>query len=383
MTKLPSKELLDGSKIPKTTTGEMKDALGKLYDYLDDLLGEDSADKGATLKKLGLDLTDWANRLDTKADKTEVENRVKTLEEKIAERGVPVGSIDWFAMTAPPAGYLKCDGSVVGRETYPDLFAAIGTTFGEGDGEATFMLPDLIGRFAEGSAIPGTVREAGLPELEGHSNIAAYWHNQVTVGGVFRDSNTWGENTFNIAVASGTHSSKVIDFKASNSNPIYGSSSTVQPPALTLLPCIKAFDAVVDPGRVDMTALANEVSGITREMAEKAEKDLSNLDIAGKVRAANFAMPSTSAVALTLPASGGTFVAPADGWVVFVKVAAAVGEYLEISGDYVASSCMAAAYGMWCKVFLPVQKNGNFTVYYNTTGETKMFHFVYANGSQP
>ena len=47
MTKLPAKEVLNGSKLPKTTTGEMKDALGKLRDYLSDLLGEDSADSEA------------------------------------------------------------------------------------------------------------------------------------------------------------------------------------------------------------------------------------------------------------------------------------------------------------------------------------------------
>lgn len=34
MSKLPEKELLTGAKIPKTTTGEMKSALGKLRDYL-------------------------------------------------------------------------------------------------------------------------------------------------------------------------------------------------------------------------------------------------------------------------------------------------------------------------------------------------------------
>lgn len=48
--------------------------------------------------------------------------------------GVPVGTIEYFAMPTPPAGYLKADGAAVGRTTYPELFATIGTTFGEGDG---------------------------------------------------------------------------------------------------------------------------------------------------------------------------------------------------------------------------------------------------------
>lgn len=51
-----------------------------------------------------------------------------------------------------------------------------------------------------------------------------------------------------------------ISFDAGRSNSIYGASATVQPPALTLLPCIKAFDAVTDPGLIDITGLANELA---------------------------------------------------------------------------------------------------------------------------
>ena len=42
-----------------------------------------------------------------------------------------------------PASYLECDGSLVSRTTYADLFAIIGTTFGAGDGSTTFELPTL------------------------------------------------------------------------------------------------------------------------------------------------------------------------------------------------------------------------------------------------
>jgi microcystin-dependent protein len=44
-----------------------------------------------------------------------------------------------------------CDGSAVSRTTYASLFAAIGTTFGAGDGATTFNLPDLRGRVAIGT----------------------------------------------------------------------------------------------------------------------------------------------------------------------------------------------------------------------------------------
>lgn len=50
------------------------------------------------------------------------------------------------ALTAAPAGWLLCFGQAVSRTTYANLFSAIGTTYGTGDGATTFNLPDLRGR---------------------------------------------------------------------------------------------------------------------------------------------------------------------------------------------------------------------------------------------
>lgn len=62
----------------------------------------------------------------------------------------PAGTVISFAGTTTPDGYLYCDGSPVSRTTYADLFAALGTSFGAGDGATTFNLPDLRGRFVRG-----------------------------------------------------------------------------------------------------------------------------------------------------------------------------------------------------------------------------------------
>lgn len=53
MALLPSKELLNGTKDPETTTGEFRVALGHLQEYLSDLLGEDSSDKWQARETLG------------------------------------------------------------------------------------------------------------------------------------------------------------------------------------------------------------------------------------------------------------------------------------------------------------------------------------------
>ncbi|QBP06145.1 tail fiber protein [Synechococcus phage S-B68] len=64
--------------------------------------------------------------------------------------GNPAGTVITFAGSSAPTGYLACDGALVSRTTYADLFAAVGTVYGIGDGSTTFQLPDLRGEFIRG-----------------------------------------------------------------------------------------------------------------------------------------------------------------------------------------------------------------------------------------
>jgi len=74
---------------------------------------------------------------------------------------VPSGAVFHFAMTSAPTGYLVCDGSAVSRSTYSELFSAIGTTFGVGDGSTTFNLPNLLGEFIRGYNGSGSGKDTG------------------------------------------------------------------------------------------------------------------------------------------------------------------------------------------------------------------------------
>lgn len=79
---------------------------------------------------------------------------------------VPSGTIIQFAGKTIPDGYLSCNGALVSRTQFADLFAAIGTTWGTGDGKTTFKLPNMHHRFLEGTTTTsevGTYVEAGLP----------------------------------------------------------------------------------------------------------------------------------------------------------------------------------------------------------------------------
>lgn len=69
---------------------------------------------------------------------------------KVNASVLPAGMTASFAMNAAPAGWLAASGQAVSRTTYAALFAAIGTTYGVGDGITTFNLPPLNGRFVRG-----------------------------------------------------------------------------------------------------------------------------------------------------------------------------------------------------------------------------------------
>lgn len=73
----------------------------------------------------------------------------KELNDKLNEISVS-GMVAFFASPNAPSGWLKCNGAAISRTVYDNLFAAIGTTFGSGDGRTTFNLPDLRGEFLRG-----------------------------------------------------------------------------------------------------------------------------------------------------------------------------------------------------------------------------------------
>ena len=158
----------------------------------------------------------------------------------------PTGSIIAFAGNTLPDGYLLCDGSQVSRTTYKKLFDVIGTTYGEGDGSATFNLPNLTDKFIQGSNTVGIVKNAGLPNITGtlstYNGVILSLFNNLK--GCFTQDNpkdsslmydTLPENTSQYAA---DYCSGGI-FDASKSNAIYGNSNTVQPPAVTMHYIIK------------------------------------------------------------------------------------------------------------------------------------------------
>ena len=64
-----------------------------------------------------------------------------------SEPPLPVGTIiNYAGATAPTSKWSLCTGAAISRTTYSALYAAIGTTYGAGDGSTTFNIPDAQGR---------------------------------------------------------------------------------------------------------------------------------------------------------------------------------------------------------------------------------------------
>lgn len=158
-------------------------------------------------------------------------------------------------------GYLACNGQTVNRADYPRLVAFVTSNslwtsdqtnepwkFGQGDGSSTMVLPNYQNRVVQGGASPAKL-EAGLPNVEASlSSLYNYYSSgdsKTTAWTKFNNSAT--ERMF----VNYTHPqvsetqtdagffNTAMRIRLSTGNPIYGSSDTVQPPAIQLIPQIK------------------------------------------------------------------------------------------------------------------------------------------------
>lgn len=135
---------------------------------------------------------------------------------------LPIGTIVPFAgvldiLTFQNQGWLYCNGNTVLRTDYPDLFQAIGSSYGAGDGKTTFALPDLRGTFLRG--VSGT---SGVdPDASTRTAAAAGGNAGNAVGSVqgyatgkpatALVTNTTGAHTHQVAHIPNDNSSYAVD----------------------------------------------------------------------------------------------------------------------------------------------------------------------------
>ncbi len=170
---------------------------------------------------------------------------------------IPAGVVMDFAGSSAPAGWLLCDGSAVSRTTYANLFTAISTTWGTGDGSTTFNVPDLRGRVTAGkdnmggsaanritsgnSGITGTTLGAagGDERLHQHNHAisdSGHSHTPGAAGSFLLDTGGSAVMSVNAGAhsypATGTTNTQTTGITINNAGS--GASQNVQPTAIVL-----------------------------------------------------------------------------------------------------------------------------------------------------
>lgn len=170
-------------------------------------------------------------------------------------RKAMIGSLVPMAVSSLPGGFGMPDGSLFLFEDYPELkekydaggfngmlleanataedkaaWAGKWVKHSEGIG---LYAPRLSGLFLRNAGTPGRYNSAGLPGIEGISNVVSFWDNRTIQSGCFSDMPTW-TSTFQPIELQMYYSAKGIVFNASKSNEHYGASDTVMPASADL-----------------------------------------------------------------------------------------------------------------------------------------------------
>lgn len=125
----------------------------------------------------------------------------------------PAGTICAYAASTAPIGWRFCDGSLISRTTYADLFSIIGTLYGAGDGSTTFALPDLRGEFIRGNDNGRGVdagralgsSQAGAIQSHTHTVVATTSAGSFVVGsGAFNTNGAFNNSTITSSATGGT-----------------------------------------------------------------------------------------------------------------------------------------------------------------------------------
>lgn len=116
-------------------------------------------------------------------------------------QAVQAGEYRDFAMPNPKGRWLFCDGRSLSRTKYKELFEAIGTTYGKGNGVNTFNIPDRRGLFArtlDAGAGVDSEKNRALGSKQ-NDEVKAHSHSYTSATASGRsfggDADAWATNT--------------------------------------------------------------------------------------------------------------------------------------------------------------------------------------------
>ncbi|MBC2381742.1 hypothetical protein HF257_10745 [Pseudomonas sp. WS 5106] len=195
---------------------------------------------------------------------------------------LPVGSITAFPVNKIPPGFLEIDGSVKSATAYPDLATFLGGVFNKGDeGAGNFRLPETRGEFlrgwdhGRGVDVGRGIGGYQLDQMQGHFHAPPKGATAYSAFGPGGSALATGSGIIN----PGTTGSPTTD--GLNGEPRIGAET--RPRNLAVMWCIKAWNAPVNQGNIDIAALgllavqASEASRGTAKVATQVQVD-SGLD---------------------------------------------------------------------------------------------------------
>lgn len=141
---------------------------------------------------------------------------------------IPAGAVFSLATTTIPSGYLECNGATVLRADYPDLYTAIGDTYGVNNGSTNFILPDYRNVFLLGKDTSGThttLYGSGGAETQalGVSNLPDHQHT------IYAFNTGSGHASFSSSTSNTTASSGFIPPSGGNGTSTGDAFSTMPP----------------------------------------------------------------------------------------------------------------------------------------------------------
>lgn len=237
-----------------------------------------------------------------------------------ASAGLPVGSMLPYPKGSVPPGFLEVDGSVQSAAVYPDLAAYLGTTFNKGDEPAGyFRLPDSRGEFLRGWDHGRGVdagRALGSAQLDQMQRITGKLipRNSGTafdMDGASGALKKTGGNIQSYATGGGGSLPGDIEFDSANS-PGARAGAETRPRNLAVMWCIKAWNAPVNQGQIDIAALAAQVAvSMPREyqtgmvMTMSADLPATTVEFsAGGARGAGNAVWASTAISCVMQSVG-------------------------------------------------------------------------------
>ncbi|WP_426235747.1 phage tail protein [Pseudomonas sp. TWP3-2] len=205
---------------------------------------------------------------------------------------VPVGAVLAFPSGIVPPGFLELDGSVQSIATYPDLATYLGTTYNKGnEGAGNFRLPESRGEFLRGwdhgrgvdsGRTLGSWQKGSLQSFDPSNEslaVSGLWHNTASNAG--------------IAQAHGLDAHSQWDYPISNSvfttgaGPVSdGALGVTRPRNLAVMWCIKAWNAPINQGSIDIAVLSEQLQQLSL-----------NGPIAGDIRNARVSIPVAASTA--------------------------------------------------------------------------------------